>query len=151
MGPFAKSEEGSSLIELAACLPLLLLIVFSLVDYAFYIQKAIRLQDAVSAAAAYGTMPGNTTNSSSMVQVANYNATGSFTGATGFTASATNFYTCTPGGSQVTATTNCSGGAPLHYVQVTGSIAAPSLVLVPGIPTSRTLNATAIYRVEVTP
>jgi len=147
----ARSEQGSSLIELALILPFLLLIVFSLIDYAFYIQKAILVQDAASAAAAFGAVPGNSTNSATMIDLANYDATGSFTGATGFTANATNFYTCSPGGSQVTATTSCSGSTPYHYVQVTTSLVASNFLPIFGTPANMTLKGSAIYRVEVTP
>jgi Flp pilus assembly protein TadG len=147
----AKSQLGSSLIELAISLPLLFLIVFSMVDYGFYIQKAIQVQDAASAGAAYGAIPGNFANSATMIQLANFDATGSATGASGFTATATNFYTCTPGGAHVTVITTCSTGAPFHYVQVTASLAATSLLPVPGMSGSQTIAATAIYRVEVTP
>jgi len=45
----AKSEQGSSLVEFAAILPFLLLIVFSPIDYAFFTWKAIQVQDAASA------------------------------------------------------------------------------------------------------
>jgi Flp pilus assembly protein TadG len=148
---FAKSEQGATLIELAVILPVLLLIVFSLVDYAFFIQQAIRIQDAASAGAAYGAMPGNSANTTTMVQLANFDATGSYTGATGFTATATSFYTCTPGGAQVTASTSCSGVGPLHYVQVTTSLTAKNNLPFPGTPTTEIINGSAIYRVEVTP
>jgi Flp pilus assembly protein TadG len=147
----AKSEQGSSLIEMAVILPLMLLIVVSLVDYAFFIQKAIQVQDAASAAAAFGAMPGNNANSSTMIQLANYDATGSFTGASGFTANATSFYTCSPGGSQVSVTTSCPTGAPYHYVQVTTSFTANSILGFPGVPSTQTINGSATYRVEVTP
>jgi Flp pilus assembly protein TadG len=129
----------------------MLLIVFSLVDYALFIQKAMVVQDAASAGAQYGTIPGNTANSSTMIQIANYDVTGSVSGATGFTANATNFYTCTPGGAHVTATTVCASGAPYHYVQVTTSLVAKNLLPYPGTPLTQTINGSATLRVEVTP
>ncbi len=147
----ATSEKGSSLIEMALILPLMLLIVFSLVDYALFIQKAIVLQDAASAAAQYGTIPGNAGNTSTMIALANYDVTGSVNGASGFTANATNFYTCSPGGAHVSATTSCPTGAPYHYVQVTTSLTANSLLPYPGTPFTQTINGSATYRVEVTP
>ena len=146
-----KSEEGSSLIEMAFILPLMLLIVVSLVDYAFFVQKATQVQDAAAAAAAFGAVPGNSANSATMIQLANYDVTGSFAGAAGFTANATNFYTCTPGGAQVTAATSCPGGTPLHYVEVTASLTAKSVLPFPGTPSTQIINGFAIYRVEVTP
>jgi Flp pilus assembly protein TadG len=148
---FAESEHGSSLTELALLLPVLFLIVFSMIDYAVFIQKAIQVQDAASAAAQYGIIPGNATASSTMIQLANFDVTGSINGAAGFTANATNFYTCSPGGAHVTATTSCPTGAPYHYVQVTTSLNASNFLPIFGTPANMTLNGSAIYRVEVTP
>jgi Flp pilus assembly protein TadG len=139
------------MIEMAVILPLLLLVVYSLVDYAFFIQRAIQVQDAASAGAEYGTIPGQSGNSATMIQLANYDATGSLSGAPNFTANATNFYTCTPGGAHVTATTSCPSGAPYHYVQVSTSLTATNAIPFPGVPNTRTLTGLAIYRVEVTP
>jgi Flp pilus assembly protein TadG len=149
----ATSEQGSSLIEMALILPLMLLIVFSLIDYAFFIQKAIMVQDAASAAAQYGTIPGNTNSTATMIQIANYDVTGSLSppANSGFTANATSFYTCSPGGSHVVATATCPTGAPYHYVQVTTSLSANNLFPFPGTPLNQTINGSATYRVEVTP
>jgi Flp pilus assembly protein TadG len=146
-----RTDEGSSLIEMAFILPVVLLLVFSLVDYALWIQKEIQYQDAASTAAAYGALPGNATDSSTMTQLATYNATGQYTAPSGFNVNATNFYSCTPGGTHVTATTACPTGAPYHYVQVTTSSSAANLIAFPGIPSSLTLSGAATYRVEVTP
>jgi Flp pilus assembly protein TadG len=148
---FLRKDEGSGLIELALCLPLTLLIVFAIVNYAQWIQKAILLQDAAAAGASYGTIPGNSTNHTNMVAVANWNATGSVNGATGFTATANDFYTCSPGGSQVTATSSCPTGAPYHYVQVNTATSVKNFIPWPGIPSTIAIKGQAIYRVEVTP
>jgi Flp pilus assembly protein TadG len=146
-----RSENGSILIEFAFVLPLLVLTLAYMVDYALWIQKAMQLQDAASAAAAYGAIPGNATASSSMTQLANYIVTGSPTGASWLTVNSTNFYTCSPGGTQVTATTSCPTGAPYHYVQVTVSASPTSQLGYRVIPSTMALTGTATYRVEVTP
>jgi Flp pilus assembly protein TadG len=148
---FLYSDKADSLIELALLLPMLLLIVFYMADGAIWVQKSLTVQSAASAAAAYGAVPGNASNYSAMVQLANFDATGSTSGATGFTATATDFYTCSPGGAVVTATTSCPTGAPFHYVKVTTSLIANSVISMPGIPSTLTMPAFAIYRVEVTP
>jgi Flp pilus assembly protein TadG len=146
-----RSENGSILVEFAFVLPLLVLMLAYMVDYALWIQKAMQLQDAASAAAAYGAIPGNATNSTAMTQLANYIVTGSATGAAWLTVNATNFYSCSPGGSQVTATTSCPTGAPYHYVQVTVSASPTSQLGYRIIPSSLALSGSATYRVEVTP
>jgi Flp pilus assembly protein TadG len=148
---FRRADQGDALIELALLLPVLLLIVFYMVDAVFWVQKAMQIQAAASAGAAYGAVPGNSANHSGMVQIANFDATGNINGAAHFSAVATDFYTCSPGGSTVTATTSCPTGAPYHYVKVTTSATASRVVDFPGIPSSQTMGFSAIYRVEVTP
>jgi Flp pilus assembly protein TadG len=146
-----KSEEGSSLIELAVLLPVLLLISFSIFDYAFWLQKAIRLQEAAEAGAAYGAIPGNATDTAGMTQAANFSATGSRSGTSGFVATPTTFYTCSPGGTQVTLQTSCSGRVPFHYVQVTTSMTSTATVGYSLLPSSVKLTGRASLRVEAQP
>jgi hypothetical protein len=146
-----SADHANALVELAVLLPGLLMTVFFLSDTAIWVQRAMQTQAAAASAAAYGAVPGNAANHSGMVQVANLAATGSTAGATGFTAVATDFYTCSPGGAIVTSTTSCPTGTPFHYVKVTTSATIASIVNFPGIPTTLTLPAAAVYRVEVTP
>jgi Flp pilus assembly protein TadG len=146
-----RSQNGSALIEFALILPPLVLMLAYMVDYALWIQKALQLQDAASAAAAYGAIPGNATNTTQMTALANYILTGSTSGASWVSVSATNFYTCSPGGTQVTATTSCSTGAPYHYVKVTTSATPRGLLGYGAVPGTLALNGAATYRVEVTP
>jgi len=150
--PFHRSEDGSILIEFSLVLTPLVLIFACMVDYALWIQKGMLVQDAASAAAAYGAMPGKASETANMTSLANYIATGSTSGAAWFTVNApTNFWTCTPGGSQVSATTTCPTGAPYHYVQVTTSASPSALMGFHWVPSSLTLHGAATYRVEVTP
>ncbi len=147
-----RSEDGSILIEFALVLTPLVLILACVVDYALWIQRAMLVQDAAAAAAAYGAMPGKVANTSQITSLANYIATGSTAGAAWFTVNPpTDFYTCSPGGSHVTATTSCPTGAPYHYVQVTTSVSPNALLGSHWMPSSLTLNGAATYRVEVTP
>lgn len=148
---FHRADEGDALIELGLLLPLLLFIVFYMVDAGLWVQKSMQVQAAAYAAAAYGAVPGNASNHTAMEQLANYDATGNVNGATGFSAVAIDFYTCSPGGATVTATTSCPTGAPYHYVKVTTTSTASSIVDLPGIPSSHSVGSYAIYRVEVTP
>jgi Flp pilus assembly protein TadG len=146
-----ESEDASSILELALILPPALLIACAIFNYAFWIQKAIRLQEAAAAGAAYGAIPGNASNSTGMIQAANYSATGSPTGGSGVTVTATNFYACTPGGTQVTVDTSCPSGAAFHYVQVTASTTASATVRNALLPSSLALTGIATLRVESYP
>jgi Flp pilus assembly protein TadG len=155
-----RSEDGSILIEFALLLPPLVLMLAFMVDYALWIQKAMQIQDAAAAAAAYGAIPGKSSNTTQMTQLANYIATGSVNGASWFKVNSPatmSFYSCTPGGTHVTATTSCPTGAPYRYVQVTTTASPAGLLgdtFIPAsivIPSSMTLSGSATYRVEGTP
>jgi Flp pilus assembly protein TadG len=135
-------------VELALVLPVLMLMAFGTFDYAFWIEKSIELQGAANSGAAYGAIPGNSTDHHGMTVVTNYNATGSLTGAAGFTATATDFYTCSPGGAQISSTGTCPSGDAFHYVQVTASQTSAVSVFYKFLPTSQALSATATLRVE---
>jgi Flp pilus assembly protein TadG len=148
-----SSEDGSILVEFALVLTPLILILACMVNYALWIQKEMQIQDAASAAAAAGAVPGAASNHLAMQYTAAYIVTGSpyNYNTPAFTATATDFYVCTPGGSHVTATTSCSGTTPFHYVQVVTSATMPSLLGFRGIASSMNLVGQATYRVEVTP
>jgi hypothetical protein len=147
-----RQEEGSALVDIALILSLAVMIGLYMTDYALWARRAIQLQNAAAAGAAYGTIPGNMTNTSAMTAVANYVATGSTSGTAGVTVSSTSFYTCTAGGAHVTfSTTACSGTPPLQYVTTTASSTSSRLFAFPGIPTSLGMQASVTYRVEGTP
>jgi Flp pilus assembly protein TadG len=144
-------ENGSSLIELALILPVALLVACGVFNYAFWIRREMVLQAGAAAGAAYGALPGNAHDSTGMVQAANYSVTGTASGNSAITVTAANFYACSPGGSQVTASTSCSVGAPYHYVQVTTSMTPNATVRSVLLPTSITLTGQATFRVETYP
>jgi Flp pilus assembly protein TadG len=145
-----RSEEGSAMIELSLIMSLMVLVIIALADYGLWMQRAIRLQEAAAAGAAYGAVPGNSNNTTNMTYMANFNATGSYTGSDSVAVNSTYFYTCSPGGAHVNASTSCASGAygaPLEYVEVTTSSTITSPLKLPGIPSSITIPGTAIYRV----
>jgi hypothetical protein len=117
------------------------------VDYGLMIQQAMQVTEAAAAGAAYGAIPGNLKNFSGM-QTA---ATNTASGVSGFSVTATNVFTCTPGGASVASSATCSGyGTPIEYVQVQTSATVNPLLSWVGI-SSRTLTATASFRVSWTP
>jgi Flp pilus assembly protein TadG len=155
-----RSEDGSILIEFALILTPMILILASMVDYALWIQKEMQFQEAASASAAYGAVPGNLTvfplsqgEKDVMTALAMYIVTGSSTktNSAAFTVTPADFYACTPGGSHVAATTTCASGAPFHYVQVATSGTMNNLIPFRWIPSSLTLHGSATYRIEVYP
>jgi len=146
-----RSESGSILIETAVIMSAMILTLAYVTDTAIWIKRAIELQNAVMAGAAFGTIPGHQVDTSGMTQWANYDAT-SGGSSPGISMTSTSFYTCTPGGSQVSFGSSCSSGsAPLQYVKVTATSTISGLLAFPGIPTSLALQTSATYRVYGNP
>jgi len=141
-----KGESGSAMIELALLLPLFILILAGITNYAFLIEQKIQLQEAATAGAAYATIPGNSTDISGMVSAAKasspmFNTT--------MVVTAANVYSCTPGGAAVGSTTTCSGlsAGPLLFAQVTTSATEYPVLRFIGMPTSLTMQGYASYEV----
>ena len=141
-----RNEEGSTLIELALLLPLFVLILAGIANYAFWIEEKIQLQEAATAGAAYATIPGNSTNTAGMIAAANA-ASPQFN--TAMTVTAVNVYSCTPGGAAVTSSATCSGlsAGPLLFAQVTTSATEYPVLTYLGMPASLTIQGYASFEV----
>jgi Flp pilus assembly protein TadG len=119
-----------------------------LADYALIIQQAMLLTQAAAAAAAYGAITGNNGDLTGMQAAAQNTASG----LTGMTVTASNIYSCTAGGAQVSSTASCPQyGTPIKYVRVQTSATAQPLLGFPGLPSTLTLHSSAYYRVQWTP
>jgi Flp pilus assembly protein TadG len=139
------SESGQALAEFALFTPFFLVMVFGVIDLSFFLTEVMATQEAAVEGANYGSAPGNQNDDSGMQTWAAY--AGSYGITLTGTPTATTFYTCTPGGTHVTATTSCSSGfGPMEYVQVTASTTL-SPVLASWMFGSETYSATATYRV----
>ena len=141
---FLAAEDGSSLIELGLLLPVAITIILAATECAVYQRGAIVVLEAASVGARYGIVAGNASDVAGMKKAAQ-NAS---QGLTGFTASATAFCSCSPGGSQVSCSVTCSNPqvAMSHYVQVTTSATLPGAFHVAGLPTSMKPTATSTMR-----
>jgi len=143
-----RSERGVATVEFALFLPVLAFLFIGIVNYALEIQQTMQIQEAASAGAAYGAIPGNQKSLTGM-QTAAQNAA---SGVSGFSATASDIFTCSPGGTTVTSASSCSGyGTPIEYVQVSTSATVPALLAYPGMPSSLTLHGSATYRVPWQP
>ena len=138
-------EEGSALIELCLLAPIIFVVFLAATDLCFYIQSSIVVNDAASVGARFGSVAGNQTNTSGMQAAAMTAANG----LSGFTATATSYCTCNPGGSQISCNSSCpSLPTPVEYVEVTTHATVPVLFKVTSIPASIQLSATSILRVN---
>jgi len=143
-----ESESGSALVEFAVFLSVLTLLFVGIVDYGLEIQQAMQVQEAASAGASYGEIPGNVKNLTGMEAA----ATSAAPGVHGFSVTAVDIFSCTPGGAAVLSSATCSGyGTPIEYVQVKTSATVPTLLAYVGMPSSLALKGSATFRVPWTP
>jgi Flp pilus assembly protein TadG len=142
------AERGSTLVEFALCLPLLVLLFAGLADYAVILQQAMALTQTAAAAAAYGAITGDNVDLTGMQAAAQK----ACSGLSGLTVTASNIYTCAAGGTQVSSSASCSGyGTPIKYVAIQTSAPVQPLLPLPGFPSTLTLHGSAYYRVPWTP
>ena len=136
------TDEGSSLIETAVLMPVMLLMLVAGVDFGRAYYMGIEVSAAAQAGANYGAA--NATDIAGMVAAAKLEVPDS----TGLKPVATYGCECSDGSSQVAA----CGTAPtcaynvVNYVQVTTTLAYKPLLPYPGIPTSITLSSQARMR-----
>jgi Flp pilus assembly protein TadG len=134
---------------MALILTLMCTMFAGVVDYSVAIQQTLRVQEAASAGAEYGVSPGNESNLSGMEAA----AVAAGNGVPGFSAVATNLYTCIPGGGAVSSTTVCTAatyqdaGTPNKYVVVKTTATLPSIFAYPGMPKNLTVTGYSIMRV----
>jgi hypothetical protein len=93
--PRWHGERGAELIEMVVVLPLLLLVMFGIIDFGFMFQRYVVLTNAAMEGARVGILPGYT-NSDAQTRATTYAATGGVPGTV--TAVATNVALPEPGG-----------------------------------------------------
>jgi Flp pilus assembly protein TadG len=140
-----KSQSGSALIEFALLFTILMLLLLGVIDFVLATQQAMVVSEAAYAGAQYGAFSGNSTNYTTMQNI----ATKSATGIAGFAVSASKWCACSPGGASVSCASSCpSYGNPVAYVQVIATATAPLLFKYGGIPLSVPLRGVCILRVQ---
>jgi Flp pilus assembly protein TadG len=125
---------------------LLLLLFFGIVDFGRAYYAYICLVDAAYAGATYGALvSGQSANYSGMQTAANSDDPGT----PGFTATASSYCACTPGGTSVSCATTCTGySLPLQYVKVQTNGTLQPLFPYPGIPSTFNLKTACTLRVR---
>ncbi len=141
---FRKEEGGQALLEFALFSSLFVMILVGVTDLSLYLIAGMAVQEAATEGAAYGASPGNQNDNSGMVTWANQAAFGV---ALASTPVSQTFYTCSPGGAQVSSMTVCANGAaPMEYVKVTATANVNPLFKAAFL-NSGTITNTAVYRV----
>lgn len=141
-------RRGTSFIETAILVPVVLLLSCGTMDFARVVYAGIEISNAARAGVQYGALnPGNSGDTSGMAQAAVNDAAD--LGTSNVTATASNFCECVGGSSTVDcgSTTAC-GTTPPGYVSVTANYTFNTIVHWPGLPQSVTLSRTAKMRVQ---
>lgn len=139
-----RDESGSALLELSLILPLMILMLAGVFDLGLGIQQSMLVSEAARAGTAFGQIPGNDTNVMGMQQAATA-AAGSLES---FTATASEWCSCSPNGAVVDCNSSCPTGNPIAYVQVKTSAVLPSLFNHSGLPASLNLSGFSAVRVR---
>jgi len=139
-----RNRKGSTFIETALLMPVLLLLCCGAMDFARVVYAGIEIADAARAGVQYGALtPGHSGDTAGMQQAALNDAPDL---GSSVTASASNFCTCS--GSTTDCSSSCNGSVPDGYVQVTANYTFNSLIPYPGVPASVKLSRTAKMRVQ---
>ena len=142
------SEEGTALIEFSLILPVLVVLLIGTVDYAFFFEQQMILTSGAAAGAAFGTLPGKSSDLSGMRRT----ALAASSGLHGLTANSSSFWTCTPSGPHLDRYTLCSDGNTAHqWVEVDLSATLPAAFAFPGLPSDLTLHAAVVNPVPWRP
>ena len=143
--PRRMRQKGSALVELGLLFTLIMLLTMGVIDFSLITQEAMVVSEAAYAGAQYGAISGNSTNFSTMQTI----ATNSAKGITGFSATASMWCSCSPGGTAVSCASTCSSyGAPVEYVQVITTATATVLFKYTGVPLTVPLRGVCVLRVQ---
>ncbi len=139
---------GSSLVELALVLPVMMLSLLGIIDFGRVFYASAEVSNAAHAGAIYGSRTVSLSNDTVGMQTA---ATGDAADLSGMTTTGTVTCQCSEGGSSVncqTAGMSCGMTTPLIFVTVTASMKLKPLVSWPGIPNPITINSSATMRAQ---
>ncbi len=140
-----RDESGSALLELTLILPVICLMLAAVVDLGLGIQQSMVVAEAARAGTAFGSIPGNDMDYAGMQRA----SAGAGVNLQSFTATASEWCSCSPNGALVNCTGSCpSGGKPLAYVQVTTSAVLPAAFNYVGLPASFNLSGFSAIRVR---
>jgi Flp pilus assembly protein TadG len=137
-------SRGQSAVELGLLTPILVLVLVIAADFSRVFYMSIEAANAARAGVQYGAQSTIQASDTAGMQQAALNDGSNLSG---LTANASNFCECPPSTSHVTcSSTTCSGME--MYVQVNTSAQFHTLVHYPGVPSTVTLNESALMRAE---
>ena len=131
------------MVELALLVPVVALVLVAAADFARVYYMSTALVSAARAGVEYGAQSTTAASDTAGMKQAALNDA---TNLSGVTATASKFCECPPSTSHVSCSPTCSGME--MYVQVNTSANFRTLVSYPGIPSTVTLNESALMRAE---
>lgn len=142
---FRNRQAGTSFIEAAILVPVMLLLCCGTMDFARIVYAGIEIAGAARAGVQYGALtPGHAGDTSGMIAAAKAEAADL---GSSVTATASNFCACS--GTTTTCSSSCSGGTtPDGYVTVTANYTFNTVVNYPGVPQTVVLSRTAKMRAQ---
>jgi Flp pilus assembly protein TadG len=144
---FLNDRQGTSFIETAILVPMLLLVCCGVMDFARVVYAGIEIASAARAGVQYGALsPGNSGDTAGMVQAALNDAAD--LGSSNVTATARNFCGCNSSTTEVACSSTTCTVTPSGYVSVTASYTFNTTLNWPGVPQSVVLSRTAQMRVQ---
>jgi Flp pilus assembly protein TadG len=141
-----SNKKGNAFVELALALPLTMLILFGVMDFARAFSFAEMVAGAARAGVQFGyRSPGNAADATGIENAARAEANN----LAGLNVTSSTFCTCNAGGSAVACNATCSGSRPMRYVQVDTNYRFRTLLqYATHAFDDMTLNSRAVMRVE---
>jgi Flp pilus assembly protein TadG len=140
-----KPESGNMLIEFALSSSLLFLVMFGVIDFSRIFSSACAVQGAARAGTQYGMLSPAHYNDFTGMQSAALSGAGN---PGGMTATASQFCSCSIGGSKQSCPATCPSGNPETYVEVDVAMPYTTIASYPGVPAITHLSASSIVRVQ---
>jgi Flp pilus assembly protein TadG len=143
-----RAQDGTALVELALVLPLLLVVLFGLIELGRYGSTSLIIGNAARAGVQYGAQNYVTAADFAGMQT---RAQTDAQNLAGFSATASNFCTCADGTASTCQKGDCASSHRNLFVQVVVTCAVPSLLGYSGLPAALstiTVKQTAVMRVS---
>ena len=140
----SKRDSGQSLVELALCMPMLLVLLAGAVEFSRMAFAAIEVSNAAMAAVQYGAQDPTTAADTTGIQTAASNDAPDIS--LGTTTASTSCI-CSDGSASTCLSTDCSTSAIEKILTVNTQATFTSVIKIPGVPNTFTLHGQAIQKV----
>ncbi len=138
-----RRRRGIALVEFTLVTPMFLLLCVAAVDFARVFHTMIVLTAATRAGAQYAGQSSAAASDTGGIAAVVANAAGN---PAGLAVTSTDVCTCTPGGSQVSCSTTCTGKT--SYIKIKTTQRFNAVMGWPGMPSSITMTSAAITRIQ---